>query len=452
MKAANGRVLYLVVKQALRASGIQFEINNQNAVLIWCDTVKIEYFNQLLPWQVINRIPWSQTMCRKVPFVLLLQRAAHYFPDQLKFLPKSYVLPHDYASFQEALNLHDRTHIYKPDKGSLGHGITVIRPEDPQFYVPDKLAVAQEYIDSFVIDDRKFDLRIYALVTSLHPLTIYIYRGGVARFCTESVSSTSKFSVLTNTSVNSKNPDAIPDKMTRMLTDVFDELQRMGHDIDKLWSSIDHAIVVSFLSAYSFLLKAESQQCPYHRYSRCFQIIGCDILLDKQLNPYILEINYRPSLKCNTQNSHDMKLGMLVDAIRIAAPLEPLQKLLDENPDFPRDVNGFYQFIDENQNVIDEMENLKMQNEANNGFRKVFPNDNNKIWNEMYDKLKSLPTETTEEFGLPLQILNQDDREMADGRKCMSRFFRSVRNMKKISAKDFMKLQIVKQRAKNLLQ
>jgi hypothetical protein len=59
----------------------------------------------------------------------------------------------------------------------MGQGIRIIHPGEP--YTPnDDLAVAQEYVDSYLMDGRKFDLRIYVLVGSVEPLTIYVFRDG----------------------------------------------------------------------------------------------------------------------------------------------------------------------------------------------------------------------------------------------------------------------------------
>lgn len=46
--------------------------------------------------------------------------------------------------------------------------------------------VVQRYIHQpYVVDDLKFDLRIYVLLYGVNPLRIYIHEEGIARFCTE---------------------------------------------------------------------------------------------------------------------------------------------------------------------------------------------------------------------------------------------------------------------------
>ena len=46
--------------------------------------------------------------------------------------------------------------------------------------------MAQRYLHNpFLVDNLKFDLRIYVLITSVIPLRIFIYKEGLARFATQ---------------------------------------------------------------------------------------------------------------------------------------------------------------------------------------------------------------------------------------------------------------------------
>jgi hypothetical protein len=61
-----------------------------------------------------------------------------------------------------------------------------------------------------LIKGKKFDMRMYVVVTSYHPLRVYLYEEGLARFATEDYSNDprilrNKFVHLTNFSVNKRN-------------------------------------------------------------------------------------------------------------------------------------------------------------------------------------------------------------------------------------------------------
>ena len=46
--------------------------------------------------------------------------------------------------------------------------------------------VIQEYLDKpHLVDDLKYDLRIYVLLYGINPLRIYVHDQGIARFATE---------------------------------------------------------------------------------------------------------------------------------------------------------------------------------------------------------------------------------------------------------------------------
>ena len=72
--------------------------------------------------------------------------------------------------------------------------------------------IVQRYIDNpLLIDNLKFDLRIYVLLLGIDPLRIYMYKDGIARFSTEEYeppkkgNMTNMFIHLTNYSINKNN-------------------------------------------------------------------------------------------------------------------------------------------------------------------------------------------------------------------------------------------------------
>ena len=74
---------------------------------------------------------------------------------------------------------------------------------------PEQSVVAQTYIDDpYLVDGLKFDLRMYVLIFGIHPLRIYLFDDGLARFATNSYVSakdgdiTDLFQHLTNYAIN----------------------------------------------------------------------------------------------------------------------------------------------------------------------------------------------------------------------------------------------------------
>lgn len=82
-------------------------------------------------------------------------------------------------------------YIAKPSAGSQGDGIILVtKPKDlptNSFVNQNSLEfVVQPYIDNpLLIENKKFDLRLYILISSLDPYICYLNEEGLARFCAE---------------------------------------------------------------------------------------------------------------------------------------------------------------------------------------------------------------------------------------------------------------------------
>jgi tubulin polyglutamylase TTLL6/13 len=235
-----------------------------------------------------------------------------------------------------------RTFIVKPDLGSQGRGIVLIQDPDSVSNCRDA-AVAQEYITPYLVDGLKFDLRIYVLMASVDPLRIYILKEGMARFCTELYHAPTANNLreiyrhLTNYSVNKHNTrfkqngeaEGTDDQShKRSMSCVFSEIAALGGDVDELRAEIDRIVVLTILSVHPWLqhnyrASFKSDSGPSH----CFEILGFDVLIDKDLKPWVLEVNHSPSLHCDSGFDMELKEKVIMGALKIA----------DIPPDFMED-------------------------------------------------------------------------------------------------------------------
>jgi len=106
-----------------------------------------------------------------------------------------------------------RTYIVKPEALSQGKGIFLSRSLDEIMdSCKEEGCVVQRYITKpYLIDDLKFDLRIYVLLYGVNPLRIYFHEMGLARFATEEYQGPSNSNLdnlymhLTNYAINKHN-------------------------------------------------------------------------------------------------------------------------------------------------------------------------------------------------------------------------------------------------------
>lgn len=94
--------------------------------------------------------------------------------------------------------------ICKPTDGRRGVGITIIDKMDDLQYA--QQSVLQQYIaNPMLIRGCKWDMRIYATITQLRPMKIYLYKEGLVRLSTDRYDKSklnNMYSHLTNSSIN----------------------------------------------------------------------------------------------------------------------------------------------------------------------------------------------------------------------------------------------------------
>ena len=106
----------------------------------------------------------------------------------MDIVPQTYILPGDYSIFIEEFKRNpNATWIMKPASKSQGKGIFLVNKlSQMKKWSNQETYVVSRYVENpLLIGGKKFDLRIYVLVTSYKPLKVWLYALGFARFCNE---------------------------------------------------------------------------------------------------------------------------------------------------------------------------------------------------------------------------------------------------------------------------
>ncbi|KAG3110768.1 putative tubulin polyglutamylase [Phytophthora idaei] len=313
----------------------------------WADR---EYIYELLDTvhlensQRVNHYRNGRELCRKDLLIKNLKRAKRQMDKKARsedatlseldmvlgsydFFPVTYILPGEYAIFVEEFKRNQGVWIMKPIGKAQGKGIFLFtklsqisdwrtdfrwRPENQQV----ETYVVQRYISSpYLVGGKKFDLRLYALVSSFFPLEIYLFRGGFARFTNSRYSNNhsdiaNSFIHLTNVAVQktSENYNKQHGGKWDLRNLKLYMMSKHGPErINKLFYEIQLVIIKSLLSVEKIIMNDK----------HCFELYGYDIMIDENLKPWLLEVNASPSLSANTSSDYQLKCGMLNDMLDI---------------------------------------------------------------------------------------------------------------------------------------
>lgn len=175
---------------------------------VWLSEAEVAQHAALVPGQLINRFPAMADCCRKAVFATILSRLRKLLPTDAplndgRYLPEQFSLPRQTAALrdhvQEAATKASARgqprpyYVVKPDVGSQGEGIRLTAEPERKNWSAGVERVVQQYIARpMLIDDLKFDLRLYALVADLQdapedgvPMRLFLYREGLARFAVD---------------------------------------------------------------------------------------------------------------------------------------------------------------------------------------------------------------------------------------------------------------------------
>ncbi|NXD96201.1 TTL11 polyglutamylase, partial [Chaetorhynchus papuensis] len=311
----------------------------------------------------VNKFPGMTETVRKITLSRAMKTMKDLFPEEFDFYPRSWILPEELSLFVEEVRTKKDsdpswkpTFIVKPDGGCQGDGIYLIKdPGDTRLTgsIQSRPAVVQEYLrQPLLVDELKFDIRLYVLLKSLEPLEIYIAKEGLCRFCTEPYQEPTVknlhqvFMHLTNYSLNIHSgnfihSDSVNTGSKRTFSSILCRLSSLGADVRKLWSDIISLVIKTIIALMPELKVYYQSDIPAGKPGpTCFQILGFDILLTKDFTPKLLEVNANPSMRIEHEYEvspgvfqtvpspvdEEVKVAVIRDTLRLVDPQKKKRK------------------------------------------------------------------------------------------------------------------------------
>mmetsp|Transcript_95021 Transcript_95021/g.165012 ORF Transcript_95021/g.165012 Transcript_95021/m.165012 type:complete len:1063 (-) Transcript_95021:83-3271(-) len=328
-----------IVKETLGANGLQ-QTKGKDWLVMWSGPrMRDKEYHGLHELQRVNHFPGSTELTRKDRLCVHFNKMARRFGgDAYNFVPETYVLPKQIDEFLDKYENSNSIWIVKPNASSQGRGIFLLRDLDQ---LPlEEVSVVSRYVDNpLLIQGLKFDLRVYVLVTSFEPLRAYVYREGLTRFASKPYSTEEEhlsdvYRHLTNYSIN-KNADNFVENQEVHSDNVghkwsFSALNKhlkvVGVDSETMWSRIMDLILKTLLSVRPNIA-AETRRTTAHS-ANCFELYGFDVLVDKDLKPWLLEVNLSPSMLADSPLDRQVKSAVLSETFNLVGLCHPSWRAL----------------------------------------------------------------------------------------------------------------------------
>ena len=344
------------IENTCKRGGISLIKNIENCNIIW----KLMNYNKMKELiretnnnQKYNHFPSTFQLGRKDNLYKHIKYFKRLFPNLYNFVPSTYIIPSDGKNFEFDFKKYRKAiWIVKPVNMSRGRGVHILKGESEFRFLLKKsinLNISQflisRYIDNpHLINKKKYDLRIYVLITSFSPLRIYLYNNGLVRFATEDYKKgdfDNVFIHLTNYSINKNNLKYKPNQNLDFSKNINeDENNDLNDDnevdddsskwslieyrhffqkmekkqvMDSIWKQIEDIVIKTVLS----VSEDYYQEISINKMNSLFELYGFDIMIDENFRAWLIEVNVNPSLHCTSPLDISIKTDLITDIFNI---------------------------------------------------------------------------------------------------------------------------------------
>ena len=292
--------------------------------------------------QHYNHFPSTFALGRKDFMYKHYKKYHNLYKSDYNYVPETYILPDDANDFLDKykniiynLSTAKTKFIVKPVSLSRGRGIHILSSKSEFKSIckasevrHGKNFLVSKYISKpHLINNKKYDLRIYVLISSLYPLKIYMYKEGLVRFATEEYIKgdfNNIFIHLTNYSINKEN---IPrynnnnneedfQKFSKWSLSEYKEYFEKNNQIENyntIMKKVKDIIIKSIITSTDDICA----DIALNKKNSLFELYGFDILVDHKFNTWLMEINVGPSMKCGSPLDLMIKTNLISDIINV---------------------------------------------------------------------------------------------------------------------------------------
>lgn len=314
---------------------------NSEEDIIWCDSMFTIYkYTHFDPSKHINKIPGICESCRRVNFIKLINSLERKFKKEYgSIIPKTFVIPDEKSECKrEILNqvlYGQSTWIFKPNIGVSSEGIQIFQKyQQIEAKINESNGIIQEYVSPKLLNGFKFDFRIFLLITNLNPISLYIYKEGFARFCSELYQSPSlsnfdnHYSHFSSVKLNLKNEKPSNSYIIRSFSSTLEQIAENEIKANEIWEKIKDLSIKSILAllpkfiSYAkiacqandveFIKKGITPIDPLHRF---FHLFAIDFIIDENLNPFVIDLNHNPGMQTINQIDQNIKAELIEDEL-----------------------------------------------------------------------------------------------------------------------------------------
>ncbi|KAK8880655.1 positive regulation of cilium movement [Tritrichomonas musculus] len=405
------RIVTHEIMDVMRSLGIHID-KNSIFDFYWFDgSMPINKYHMFDPSKRLNRIPGLNEICDDLHLFSCLKIMKEKNPGiYTDFIPANYLSQEEYNKDKANLSKEGQWLLFRKSNAQL--------IEDPLNTVLSSNEIVKKLITPFLIDSHKFELRMYAIISNLEPLTIYCYNEGIANFCAEpyeTPNSENKPKYIFNAKYIPKESQF---NYYRRASAIIEIVSKKNPNILKRIKEIIVLSIYSILSDMKEKAKTacddndDSEELKISPFQRFVHLVGVDIQIDEKGNPFIIGVKDNPGMKSTCNEENTIKKELIASQLAFIASLvknpdprvQNWKKIFSSNsipikpkePDVQRQIDASPRKNNAtNKNMMEQALNLEIKPTINQPNKSTINNESKPVQKHESKKTINQPNKST---------------------------------------------------------